>query len=372
MCVVSSHIAFACTETFQMAKDVPYDELLSFLRNLALGSQVVLPSLPDYEVKCELGRGLTSRVFCVNNERGDWVLKLPKPNHNHATRIVANEATIMNEMGTNQAVRENPHLAKFVAKVSVTFQGHTQDGILLFPPATNKKVRLTQQDVTELAGALFDLHKAGYLHRDVSPGNIGHYLDRSSQCRPFLRDFGFAVAMTEKTEGRIERKLPFAGTVVTASNRILAALSAGNTEVTVGRRDDLESLCKSAILLASGSRVGVDESSLAERANEVLSFWKSRGSVDEGALTDILQSNKYENIRRYFTSLPSRIPFPVHSKAHTPPPEKIQTPPSAQIPSPSAPLTPSFAQSPFALDRHQPHTQDSPEFHFPPKQIFPD
>ena len=119
-----SHIAFACTETFQMAKDVPYDELLSFLRNLALGSQVVLPSLPDYEVKCELGRGLTSRVFCVNNERGDWVLKLPKPNHNHATRIVANEATIMNEMETNQAVRENPHLAKFVAKVSVTFQGH--------------------------------------------------------------------------------------------------------------------------------------------------------------------------------------------------------------------------------------------------------
>ena len=126
-----SHIAFACTETFQMAKDVPYDELLSFLRNLALGSQVVLPSLPDYEVKCELGRGLTSRVFCVNNERGDWVLKLPKPNHNHATRIVANEATIMNEMGTNQAVRENPHLAKFVAKVSVTFQGHTQPGGLL-------------------------------------------------------------------------------------------------------------------------------------------------------------------------------------------------------------------------------------------------
>mmetsp|Transcript_4023 Transcript_4023/g.6086 ORF Transcript_4023/g.6086 Transcript_4023/m.6086 type:complete len:155 (-) Transcript_4023:1061-1525(-) len=136
-----------------MAKDVPHDELLSFLRNLGLGPRVVLPSLSDYEVKCELGRGLTSRVFCVNNERGDWVLKLPKPDHNnHATRIVANEATIMNEMGTNQAVRENPHLAKFVAKVSATFQHRTQDGILLFPPATNEKVRLTQQDVTEKRG----------------------------------------------------------------------------------------------------------------------------------------------------------------------------------------------------------------------------
>ena len=346
-----------------MANGVAHEDLLSFLRNVSLGPKVVFPTLKDYTVTCELGRGLTSRVFCVKDNRGDWVFKFPKPDEENATRIVAKEATIMNEMGVNQAVRENPHLAKFVGRVSATFQGQDRDGILLFPPATNKKVPLALEDVTELAGALFDLHEAGFLHRDVSPANIGHYVDQDLQCRPFLRDFGFAVALTKKGEN--EEKLSFAGTVVSASNRILGALSRGRKEILVGRRDDLESLCKSLILLACGSRVGVDEEALAGRAEGVLNFWEKRGSIDDEGLTDILESKRYGHIRRYFTSLPSRTRISP-SQAHTPPPEKIQTPPSAQIPSPSAPSTPSFAQSPFALDRHQPHTQDSPELHFPP------
>ena len=354
---------------FRMAKNISHQEFLSFLWSLP-NSSVNLPTLTDdsFTITCELGRGLTSRVFCVKDKdkKCHWVLKLPKPDRSVNVRIVAKEATIMKEMGMNSAVRENPHLAKFVDKVSVTFQNQAQQGILLFPPATNEKVRLTLEDVTELAGALYDLHEAGYLHRDVSPANIGHYYDGDSQCRPFLRDFGFAVALIEKDseenvvegEERREKLLPFAGTVVSASNSILRALSNGKTEIVVGRRDDLDSLCKSLILLARGSRVHIDEDSLAGKARSVLDFWNERASIDEDGLNDILHSDRYKNIRRYFMSLPSRPPrgTSLAANAHTPPLVPIQTPSSFEIPSPPKPSTP-FAQSPF-FDRKS-HPNDS-------------
>src|SRR6185312_6557794 len=121
----------------------------------------------------------------------------------------------------------------WVGKVS--FERKLKIAFMAYPATSEKQFDLVQDDIDHLGKALFDLHEAGFVHRDVSPNNIGHYLNESTRYI-LLRDFGFAIPINNHEE--------YCGSVMTASNRILTYLRNGITKFQFEKKDDLESLWK--------------------------------------------------------------------------------------------------------------------------------
>ena len=305
-------LKFVSTEQFEMARNVSADEIFVFLRQIADSKQVQHPTLLNYTVKCLLGRGTTSDVYCAleNNTENNLVLKIP---HESYVSSVAAEARIMKRMAEDHDVLHCPNLCKFLDRVTVQVGQREAQAILLSYPATTASIRLSPGDVVELAGALKVLHRAGFLHRDVSPGNIGHYgpikkNEREGIYVPFLRDFGFALQLQEPFG---EVRVPFAGTLSTASQRILKELEAGNTSPLIGPQDDVESLCKSVLLLASHSFPlfsNAKEKNLVEKAKCMREFWESRKFPLE-VVSTIVESQNYEAIKVFAACLPIREPL---------------------------------------------------------------
>ena len=198
----------------------------------------------------------------------------------------------------------------------------------------------------KLAGALFDLHTAGFLHRDISPGNIGHYLVGESSFEPFLRDFGCSIELQppprESTPPR------YAGTIATASTRVLRELVANSENPCIEPVDELESLLKSVILKATRSQVSAANSglSLQAKARASLEFWEGRGFIGGDSLTSILRSKRYCGIGDYVLCLPPRKT--AYGKKSMSPVRPLIVSQSSKMPSPPKDLPPTSLQSPYA------------------------
>ena len=322
---------------------VSWNDILSFLDELSKSSSVSLPKVKGYDAKCLLGVGSTSFVYCVAKKEKELVLKFPK--NPRCQDVLYAEAHIMKKMSQNVTLSQHLHLAHYHGPVEAQ-EGkgkHSQESILLSPVADFSNPPLTREDVVKLAGALSDLHSVGFLHRDISPGNIGHYLAGESFFEPFLRDFGCSIELepAKLTPPR------YAGTIATASTRVLKELAHGSERPCIEPMDDLESLLKSVILKATRSQVSANPgSSLSAKASASLEFWEGRGFIGEDSLQSIFQSTRYCSIGDFVLCLPPRKT--AYEKKSMSPERPLIGGHSSKMPSPPKDLPPTSFQSPYA------------------------
>ena len=270
----------------------------------------------------------------------------PQISENPQCRVVLYaEAHIMKKMSQNVTLSQHLHLAHYHGPVEAQ-EGkgkHYQESILLSPVADFSNPPLTREDVVKLAGALSDLHSAGFLHRDISPGNIGHYLAGESFFEPFLRDFGCSIELQPA-------KFPpprYAGTIATASTRVLKELAQGSERPCIEPMDDLESLLKSVILKATRSQVSANPgSSLSAKARASLEFWEGRGFIGGDSLKSIFQSTRYCGIGDFVLCLPPRKT--AYEKKSMSPERPLIGGHNSKMPSPPKDLLHASFQSPYA------------------------
>jgi hypothetical protein len=268
----STFVYHKCAEgTCETAMNVPITQVLLLLqkwdRQIA-DTQSQLPSTPGYEIRYRLGSGKTSDVFCVspNSESEKFlVFKSSKPNYQE---VVEREALLMGEMLENDELSECPHLAKYETTVEDS-SGHTI-GFVSYPCGIDKtdgKLSLNVEDVKDLVTTLRLLHKAKFYHRDVTPNNIGHYMNVASRL-VFLRDFGFAISHGDANQ-------PYEGAMITASKSILESFQSSGVSFTC--RDDFESLVKTFIIALTNCSplIPLNAVTPGEKASALLDFWQS-------------------------------------------------------------------------------------------------
>lgn len=153
------------------------------------------PVLTRYELQGQIGEGGVGRVFAAvdKTDSRKLALKVLRPelakDPVQAERFVR-EARLLMDLG-------HPHLVKGlrVAKEGDTIffaMEHVPGQCLQDMLAKEGRLdeELALQIVVEVASALDALHRAGYVHRDVKPGNVLWSEERGA----VLIDLGFAVA----------------------------------------------------------------------------------------------------------------------------------------------------------------------------------
>ena len=259
-----------------MATGFSIKNVLLLLQNWdeEIGLSAGLPVVSGYNLNYRLGSGKTSEVYCVSPDSDPktfLVLKFPKPNYQE---IVDHEAQLMSEMADKDALFQNPSLAKIERPISVQSKGvDSLPGFISYPCGIDKtdgKLSLVAKDIGDLVVALRALHEAGFLHRDVTPENIGHYWNKKSRT-VFLRDFGFSISSADAGN-------PYEGAMITASKNVLESLQS-NGSYCFTPRDDFESLVKTVIIATSGCSPLVPLSAITpnEKASALLAFWRDYG-----------------------------------------------------------------------------------------------
>ena len=253
------------------------------------------PIVSGYTINYRLGSGKTSDVYCVseNSTNDILVLKVPKGD-SFSQGVVDCEAEMMADLNDKDCF-ENEHLAKIYETIDVTVGDSPRRGFLSYPCGLDKKdgkLSLVSKDVICLVNALRGLHGAGYFHRDVSPCNIGHYVNEGSRV-VFLRDFGFSLPV--EAQNRL-----YQGTMVTASKSVLESLmDSEDKPFHFTARDDFESLVKTLLIAINGHSplVPQEASSAAEKAKAMLAYWKNRDE-DIQAFVDLLLADNFEMVCR--------------------------------------------------------------------------
>jgi len=229
----------------------------------------------------------------MNNETKSYaILKIPKESFKET---IIREANLMKEIDGKLA--KNPHLSHFLKLVNVSFGDRRIDSILISPHAVHGVADFSLEDIVNLASALFALHSANFVHRDISPQNISHYrLDKHETC-PFIFDFGFSLSYTT---GEYEEH--YSGSIITASDEVLKTLSSGAISLIFRARDDLESLLKTFFIIITGRKPRVQRSdTLSKKAESVFEFWNYHGnSLFRSHINPILDSPNYEKISDAF------------------------------------------------------------------------
>lgn len=131
------------------------------------------------------------------------------------------------------------------------------------------EIRLERQHLMHLLQNLEHIHKLGYVHRDLRVQNL---LWSRSIGRFLLADFGFVV--------RANMPRRFAGTIETASMRILELLIAGESQFAVYVEDDYESFLKMIKMglysISLPARFGLTEK---EYYQAIYHYWANDDSV---------------------------------------------------------------------------------------------
>jgi serine/threonine protein kinase len=178
-----------------LARKVALSKVFCVLSQIAQGAakEIPLPTMDDdYIARCQLGQGNTSDVFCVQKKKDFYVLKVAKEG---SESTIHHEQEVMAKMAQDSRTSDHANLSHLHRCLSVDFQGRCAiPALLTFPSAVVEKRKLTRDDAVCLASALSALHQSGYVHRDVSPDNVGHY-ERSGAHIPLLRDFGYSVPL---------------------------------------------------------------------------------------------------------------------------------------------------------------------------------
>ena len=254
-----------------MASNATVETMFAYLKEIEkMASSLIdyYPKVPkQFAVHTYLGIGKTSNVFSVEDKgkKKYYALKVAKDEYK---RTLLNEVAVLEVI--DRKYQHHRHLQHLHWVGEVTFEGENKNAFMAYPVTDETLDDLVQYDIDHLGKALFDLHEAGFVHRDVSPNNIGHY-SKKGERNILLRDFGFAVP--------IDNNDIYCGSIMTASNRILESLAEGSLVFTFKKIDDLESLWKTIFICLTNYKplipVGVVD--LEEKARRVLNFWNDIG-----------------------------------------------------------------------------------------------
>lgn len=181
-----------------------------------------------------LGCGATCTVF-----KASWGGKEVAVKYGEES-VLENEATIVEVLkGRNITIGCQKIIRNNIGQIeAITYDvGKPVLGGGWTPPAD--ATNLTLENLQQVFLKLIDLHtKVGLVHRDLRLPNI--LVDvKGIAC---LIDFGYALKITNDP-------IPFAGSKITASQRILDFLSKGTKVFTYTPEDDLESFLKLCILM---------------------------------------------------------------------------------------------------------------------------
>ena len=165
-----------------------------------------VPEVPGYTVGRELGRGGSSTVWLVTNERTgtDFALKCFEPGAVPPGPASENAPDAAVESGVRREIRilsalDHQHLVKAHDVLRVVVDSRDGLGLLVdYAPggslaqlvASRGKLSIgeTVTVLTPIAQVLGYLHANGFTHSDVSPGNVLF----TSHGKPLLADVGIA------------------------------------------------------------------------------------------------------------------------------------------------------------------------------------
>ncbi|MGX1161490.1 serine/threonine protein kinase [Pseudarthrobacter sp. SLBN-100] len=168
------------------------------------------PGVPGYAVGRLLGRGGSSSVWLVKEERTgrEFALKCFRGAARRAARGEAmTEEDIRREIRI-LSVLDHPHLIKSHRAVDVEHGAHGNTALLMdYAPAgslgdlVTARGRLSVGEtvtvLTPIAQVLGYLHSKGFTHADVSPGNVLF----TGQGKPMLSDVGIARMLGDPASG---------------------------------------------------------------------------------------------------------------------------------------------------------------------------
>jgi serine/threonine protein kinase len=208
-----------------------------------------------------LGRGSTSMVFEIQDRINSCALKLSVlPSHDI---LISKEINVLQRLFHHCEDEEAYFIPIVVARVSTTLNNRTCPGFIMTPLCdrpryASLKTRLRPRMIHQYLQALKLMHDCGLVHRDVAPRNL--LVSREETPDGILIDFSFAVEVGES--------YPFAGSIETASPRILRNLKASTPEFEYFPSDDLHSLVRSIFLYLSHPErpVGCGDSAIAAAA----------------------------------------------------------------------------------------------------------
>lgn len=155
-----------------------------------------MPTINDYELITELGKGSQSTVYLGKTSQGHEVaIKVSKRVDDHAVERIQNEQTILNQIDHPNLVRildsgfiENNSYMVMEYFDGISFKDYMESNNNLNLKA---KIRL----MLKIAKTVGEIHRHGYVHRDIKPTNI-LINQRSEEIR--LTDFGI-VQIPEST-----------------------------------------------------------------------------------------------------------------------------------------------------------------------------
>lgn len=172
-----------------------------------------------------------------------------------AVKIFQNPASKAQELGNLLRVCKLG-LAALPRVVDGQYDRH----LVLAPVGQHKG--LTLEGVLGILDALERVHALNIVHRDIRPANV-----IVAEGNAVLIDWGFATSTSAQA---------YSGTISTASNSVLDAVSRSASSVTVTPADDLVSLVRTAAVIWMGLRRHIPrEGDACVRAGRVLDFWNS-------------------------------------------------------------------------------------------------
>jgi len=213
-------------DAFMYYQSQPFDEAIGFahLHNLLSQGPDFLganhfPPIEGVTVGDVLGKGATSNVYrgILTDTKESVAIKHVSEQYQEQA---ANELEILRSL-------KNDHIPTIPLN-------DLPERVVVLSPVLKSVANFTLEDAHQLITALKYVHKQGYFHRDIRPANVM----KSEEGRIFLVDFGFAIRQNDAAAAS------YAGTLTTASDRVLQKLFDETKDVGFLVADDVQSLAK--------------------------------------------------------------------------------------------------------------------------------
>ena len=241
----------------------------------------------NYYLSAFLGAGTSAEIFRVSNidgKTGDGVLKVCKKAVDGVQRKM-----MINEVDVYAKLCGIRGTLGVLAHGDVTLRGEERYAILFNYVLERVSLRRlpSRGDVVGFFRSLEEIHRRGYVHRDVNPNNLGVNVEAperdKSEGNGYVIDLGCAVPADAET--------PYLGTLDYASRGVRTELKSalgatcvfptseggGYPKITVTRKDDVESLVLSLYALQCRALLPYDENwGNSQHLRALDEFWNQR------------------------------------------------------------------------------------------------
>ena len=205
------------------------------------------PPINGVTVSDVLGQGATSYVYrgILTDTKESVAIKHVSEQY---LEQAANELKILKSL-------KNDHIP------TIPLNDLPQRVVVLSPVLLPVMSVFTPRDAQQLITALEYVHQQANFHRDIRPATVM----KSEEGKIFLVDFGFAIRQNDAAAS------PYAGTLTTASTRVLQELSK-TKKVGFLVADDVQSLVKTVYLFVTADQLPSKSPAIHQ---ELLRFWEN-------------------------------------------------------------------------------------------------